>query len=362
MQKVNFSLLVIFIALFVAINKGVSETRVWTDKSGRKLTAELVESSDTEVKLKRANGAVATVKISQLSPEDQDFLKQNAGNSIENNIGINAQSQTDAPIAEDGPVKVEIQAIAIKKPLPNSDSNNETQMHMQMWSGSPDGTTVTLLLTCSDATIIEMDEKTSKITSFTDDKQNNLQKQGRAGFTPAVNEKLLDENGGKWILIDFNGYNRPTIGANKVKLTGTVGLLCGTGSKELEFKDVSTKKGTISVDGQKIEIKENANAGDNMGYLFLDSKDAKPKEITGIGVVSKVPLSAFRQFVFCDSKGKELDYDYGGSMRGMFGPSSEYTTWFMLAGKHDTIIIKVEAYEKTEIIEVPINKEVPLGF
>jgi len=56
------------------------DARTWTDVQGRKIEADLVSSTDTDVTLKLASGKDATLPLSKLSAEDQTFIKESAAN------------------------------------------------------------------------------------------------------------------------------------------------------------------------------------------------------------------------------------------------------------------------------------------
>ena len=51
-----------------------AEMRIWTDRSGRKIEAALIEEADGKVTLKRANGSEGRIPIDQLSEADQAYL------------------------------------------------------------------------------------------------------------------------------------------------------------------------------------------------------------------------------------------------------------------------------------------------
>lgn len=53
-----------------------AEERVFTDVSGRKLPAELIQAGETSIKVKLKNGSVATIEISRLSDDDQEYIKE----------------------------------------------------------------------------------------------------------------------------------------------------------------------------------------------------------------------------------------------------------------------------------------------
>lgn len=67
---------IIFLILLIVGNQLLAEEKLreWSSSSGSKIKATLVEFSDGKVTLKRENGQKIEVLLSQLSPEDQNFL------------------------------------------------------------------------------------------------------------------------------------------------------------------------------------------------------------------------------------------------------------------------------------------------
>lgn len=53
-----------------------AEERVFTDVSGRKLPAELIQAGESSIKVKLKNGSVATIEIARLSDDDRAYIKE----------------------------------------------------------------------------------------------------------------------------------------------------------------------------------------------------------------------------------------------------------------------------------------------
>jgi dienelactone hydrolase len=70
----NWLALLGFLSLCTAAFGADSEWRVWKSSSGSKIEAKLISKTPAEIIVERRDGKQLTVKLSQLSPEDQAFL------------------------------------------------------------------------------------------------------------------------------------------------------------------------------------------------------------------------------------------------------------------------------------------------
>lgn len=86
--------------LLLANSLSAGEMRTWTDNQGRKVEAELVSSSETNLVMKLANGKEVDFLIGRLSPEDQEYLKANREPSKGNTTNAKPELNFDAPWPE----------------------------------------------------------------------------------------------------------------------------------------------------------------------------------------------------------------------------------------------------------------------
>jgi len=75
MKKVSLMLFVFILFLNVLSAVEVTDVREWRSSNGHHMSAKATAFENDEVTLKKADGKVIHVKISQLSQEDQDFVK-----------------------------------------------------------------------------------------------------------------------------------------------------------------------------------------------------------------------------------------------------------------------------------------------
>ena len=78
MKRSLLSCLLLFLTLSTLVS---AETREWKDRQGRKITAEFVSYDGAKVTLKLASGKTTSIPSAKLSDEDNQFLKDQPGNT-----------------------------------------------------------------------------------------------------------------------------------------------------------------------------------------------------------------------------------------------------------------------------------------
>ncbi len=66
----------VLLSLVILASAAPPDLRVWRDDQGRKLVAELIETGDGWIKVKRADGNKFTLTLDKLSPEDRAWVKE----------------------------------------------------------------------------------------------------------------------------------------------------------------------------------------------------------------------------------------------------------------------------------------------
>ena len=69
-----FRCLLLLIVCFTGA-AGSAQARIWTDNQGRQVEAEMVSVNDEEIVLRKPDGTTATLPLSRLSPEDQEYAR-----------------------------------------------------------------------------------------------------------------------------------------------------------------------------------------------------------------------------------------------------------------------------------------------
>ena len=313
-----------------------SKMRVWTSSQGTTVEAELVEYQNGVAKLRNKAGKTISVKATQLSQTDQDFLNQS--------------SEPAKTVADPGKPPFEVVGVAVAKPLPPQEGHNDTMMR---WN---DGTTISLLVRSDDLSIIALDDEASKVISFVDEKKNDLMKSsgrqeqwGMSVFRPTepVSCPVVDSEG-KWALVVFHAPNPPSPDCKLVTLQGEIVLRAGSGSTMTEHKDIDilSGKGQFKAGNATITVKKEDDMGmmgDFKMRITLESQDA---------------MDTIKEFSFFNSQGEKIESQYAGS--GYMGDTNTLYFWF--AEDVKTITIKTDAYEKFETIRVPVSLETGIGF
>lgn len=345
-----------FLVIFLVISSVTAETRTWTSRQGTPIEATLVEFTEDAVKLKKPDGTVMTVKPSQLSQADRDFLSKQKENAVRPAASEDNSSDT----------KIEVFAVSVSKEIPQSENKDGQPPMTRMRMGSQPGTTVSFLIPSpKGAEALGLADE-AKIEKFVDENKTDLLVKAKpkalfSGMTTmfggAVNDSPLSENqiddDGRWMIVDCFAPNRPAPGSKTVRVEGMLVLRYGKGSKTSEHKNIPLDgKGKFSVAGETITVVKSKNKPFN----FPGSNRPEMKQT--ITLSSKKPLDSFFSITFYDSKGKEIEFNQSmnGSMNDTFFENYD------LAVEVDSLSIEVEEYETIETVKIPVSQTVGLGF
>ncbi|MDO4587288.1 MAG: SHD1 domain-containing protein [Planctomycetia bacterium] len=98
MKRLTIFGVVLLFFLFANVGdlKSEDETRTWTDHSGRfSVEASLVSQDGKTVRLKKSNGKIVSLKKSQLSQSDQDYLNDLSENPFEQEEAIQTINESE---------------------------------------------------------------------------------------------------------------------------------------------------------------------------------------------------------------------------------------------------------------------------
>jgi hypothetical protein len=213
-------------------------------------------------------------------------------------------------------------------------------------------TTVQAVISVPDKAILTLDQKASKLTSFTDDKKTNLYKTVAFGFSqpwvsPYYSPLSKDR---KSIAVNFQGNQAPATGANKILIKGSVAVICGKDEKTAEKKDLEFKKGTKAKFGPlELEITTPYPGAPNLTFVFTSDK----------------PI--IKDVKFTDPDGKAVNASTG--FGGIAPPGGKIRTVYYLntpfgkkPEKLEKVTIKLTYYDKTETVKVPIDLSTGIGL
>ena len=135
------------------------------------------------------------------------------------------------------PPKAELLSVRIDKPIPGSSGMGR--------AGTYSGTSLAFWVTYSQGRIIGFDPKASRVESFTDDKETDLSEPynqpfswSRFGPFKDAGYSTLDGR-----LVEVGGDSVPARGAAKITFKATLAVLCASGEKTAEQKDIPLKTG-----------------------------------------------------------------------------------------------------------------------
>lgn len=339
----KFTLLSAFFAVFMLVavyaTAQDSEMRTWTDTKGNAMKAELVEFTNGVAVLRNAKGKTTRIKIAQLSQTDQDFL-----------------DAADAPATDEpaGKQPYEVLGISIIKPTPGQEG------------GFHDGTTITLLVRSLDLAIVTVDEEASRVTTFVDEKKNDLLDPEYKGKYVARRQDIGD--GRKWVTINFRVPNTPATGCKTVTLKAEIVLKVGGGSVVEEHKNIPLSgKGKFKIGKTTVTVKKGEASRSGIENLFSGifnmekPEDAKDKKSTPIILETNGSFDIIKKFTFLNDKGEEIESRWSGSScSNMMEHHEEH--YYTLAEEVESVTIKTDAYEKLETLRIPVSVDVGVGF
>jgi hypothetical protein len=210
-------------------------------------------------------------------------------------------------------------------------------------------TTLGILLPVAPKNALTIDTKASTLKSATDDKGTDLTKPLRQGdFAPPwINDYAIQVSKDKqYLSVRMSFPNVPTAGAAKINVKANLAVVCGTEEKTAEVKDVELGSDkTTKVGALILSYDKNGSFGDTMRISFTCEDAPRVKSVT-----------------FLDKDGQALMSTAQGIGRNFGGGRNDWVCYYSLQGKIDKATVRVIYYEKTEVVNVPLDLEVGVGF
>lgn len=241
-----------------------------------------------------------------------------------------------APARGEEKPKAEVLGLLIRKPVPKA--GREPDPFSQA------GTFLEMGIVAPDREIVALDTDASKATAK-DDKGTDLMSKASAGrfrsevFT--MLPRISDDRHRVGFRLWFPGT--PAAGSTHAAVAGSVVLLCGTGVKTAAFEGVAT--------GKPGEVKSGP---------FTLTVGKRTEDGLDLTLTTDKPI--FRGVTFVGPDGQKLTAQQIGSGTVRVFEKETHTRDFSLAKPPDTITAKVEYFEKTERVEVPLEAKVGLGL
>lgn len=257
---------------------------------------------------------------------------------------IGAASQkpaAPAPAPTAAAVKPEVYGVEIKKAEPGRDER----------FGSQEGILLKVFIAQPDRFIIGVDDKASKLTSFQDDKKTDLSKSKdpkafKQGFLSPFNEVTKDGHG---IKLDLRAPQTPAPGAKAIQVKANVALRVGLDEKKQEVKDVNLRESKILLAGMNVGVKRSKDQawGDYKMTVTLSANR---------------PQDGIRKLTFVGADGAEIKSGIISRSSFSFGAGGNWDVTYGLGAVVEKATIRVEYFDRVEVVNVPVDMDLGVGF
>lgn len=214
------------------------------------------------------------------------------------------------------------------------------------------GTSVHLLVTGFEHSIVKLDDDNSSLDIVTDSTGKDLLKKHppkENGFTftqkPFGHFPKISEDG-KQLIVELITPQTPSIGTTSITYQGKLAVTVAEGRKTISAKDIATEPGQVQLGEHSIEITAFGPSDWQEGKSKLSLKMTK----TLLDAIASWKITAPDGTVLCDHP--------NSTMTMMNTAQLELT----LDQAAETINIELELYDGMQLIEVPVNAKVSLGI
>jgi hypothetical protein len=185
--------------------------------------------------------------------------------------------------------------------------------------------------------IVAVDDDTSKLEAFTDDKGASLLEEGRVGPFPKVAED------GSAALVEVEVRGRPTAGAAALTVRGTLALTLANGSKATRVANLKLEDGQTFKVGTTTMTVNSAKAADESTNVTF----GLPRSV----------LQTLRETRFFDSKNQPLEARRTSS--GYMNQKAEVE--FDVKTKDKVVTVEFELWQNARAIKAPFTVQAGLG-
>jgi len=185
--------------------------------------------------------------------------------------------------------------------------------------------------------IVAVDDDTSKLEAFADDKGQSLLEEGRIGPFPKVAED------GSAALVEVEVRGRPSAGATSLTVQGSLALTLANGSKPTRVANVKLEEGQTFKVGATTMTVNNAKVSDDGTSITL----GLPRSV----------LQTLRETRFFDAKGAPIEARRAGS--GYMNQKAEIE--FETKTKDKVVTMEFELWQNPRTLKVPFNVQAGIG-
>jgi len=184
--------------------------------------------------------------------------------------------------------------------------------------------------------LIEIDEDTSVLSHFGDDKGSNL-----GGRFDSFPDEFKDASGGT---IEIESSGLPAAGATALIAEGSLSLNIADSTKKTRVANVGVKnEATFKFGETTITFSEVESDGETLRFTFN---------------LPRTVMEGIKNVVFLDAKGQPLESDTAGS--GYMNNAAEMG--FRVTTASSTVTIEFEAWEGRRNIKVPFSVKAVIGM
>lgn len=215
-----------------------------------------------------------------------------------------------------------------------------------------EGVGLIVVLAQPDHYILGVNDEASKLLSATDDKGNDLTKNGNNKWLDAFFSNVNKNHHKIAIPVKFNTL--PTPAATAILVKGDIVLRCGLDEKSVEIQPFDLAKGVTAQCGTN-SLKVSAGGGVPFGGLFGGNNETKRQTLS---VTLNDDGHWLKTLEFVDDKGKVIKSDDGGS-----SSSNGIKTRFIKIGSEvKNVGLRITYFQKIEEIHQPIDLKLGVGL
>ena len=137
----------------------------------------------------------------------------------------------------------------------------------------------------------------------------------------------------------------PAAGASKIQLKGNLAVVCGSEEKTAEVKDVELCSEKATKIGSLLLSYDKNSFGNETRMAFTCEDAPRIKSVT-----------------FLDKDGQALSSMPTGIQRNFGVGRNDWVCYYSLQGKFDKATVRVIYFEKTEVVNVPLELDIGVGF
>lgn len=254
-------------------------------------------------------------------------------------VGLQAQPSDKAPS-----ISLEVVGLSLDRPeKPKSERSRFISMN--------EGTKIKFKVSCPDVTFLSLDEKASKVESFTDDKGTNLYDSYARGTFDLDSFRGISKDG-HTLNFKVQSPDIPAKGAKEITLKASAIVTVGKDKKQAKAANVSLAKDTAVTLGN-IETK--------ISKVGKPSWGSKKDTTLAVSFQANKSFDNIIDVVFETPEGKKLKSRKVGSMSGMGTWRRDYHLEFE-GEAPEAVTIKTDYYAKTETLTIPIDKKITVGL